>query len=70
MIKHLIKEWARVYCQARRWQVLVASAFPLAHHFWADLGKITQCRLAGLRQWPNGLLTETMPVPPSFSSSR
>ena len=34
----LIKVGARVSCHARRWQVHVASAFPLAHYYRAVLG--------------------------------
>jgi hypothetical protein len=37
LIKRLIKVSAMVSCHARRWYVLVAPAFPLAHHYRAVL---------------------------------
>jgi hypothetical protein len=37
LIKRLIKGGARVSYHARRWDVHVASAFPLAHHYRAVL---------------------------------
>jgi hypothetical protein len=35
LVKRLIKVGARVSYHARRWYVHVASAFPLAHYYWA-----------------------------------
>jgi hypothetical protein len=37
LIKRLIKVGARISYHARRWYVLLASAFPLAHHYRAVL---------------------------------
>jgi hypothetical protein len=38
LLKRLIKVGAKVSYHARRWYVHVASAFPLANHYWAVLG--------------------------------
>lgn len=39
LIKRLIRVGARVFSHARRWQVQVASALPLAHHERAVLAR-------------------------------
>lgn len=41
LIKRLIKVGASVSCHARRWNVHVASAFPLAYHYSAGLGSLS-----------------------------
>jgi hypothetical protein len=35
IVKRLIKVGAKVACHGRRWQIHVASAFPLARHYEA-----------------------------------